>query len=725
MIEAQPRPSAGDPNRVPCPAARGDNFPAWLFTRAVWVVLAVGLMAYVFRYGPNVPWQDDWALVPFYTGDRALSAAWLWEQWNEHRLPVTKLILYGLSQVTHGDSRGPMVLSALLLCGLALAMIMVTERVRGSASYFDACFPLLLLHWGHQQNLLHQVQLYFVTAVALFVAFTLIVVRDRWQGRPASVVALGMALVLLPLHGAMGLVYLGPLVVWSVYAAVSRWKSGLREGRRDGALLLAFTIAAATLAALYFVGYHPNPNHPRSPSLHASLVTAAKALAVALGTFGIRAWPASAVGVVGLATASGLLLLAALRYPANRLRAAGLLLGMVAVACLAFVVGVGRAGLGPDFGFSSRYSVLTTPILFLAYYAWTIYGHTARQLVQAGFFALACVALASNVEAGYHFGGARQEQAEALRRDIRLGLTSETLASCHYRLFYPWSLEVMRSGLEMLRQAGMGPYEGILSTARTSVADSVGVYRPTARQFHLRHCNVSGPADVIIPFGEPGDVGLAGDWVGSGTTTIGVFRAAEGPTHNTFLLRNSNSPGPPERTIVGFGQAGDLPIVGDWDGNGTTTIGLFRPAAGPHPNMFLLRNTNSPGSPDVMIVGFGQAGDLPIVGDWDGNGTTTIGLFRPAAGPHPNMFLLRNTNSSGPPDISISGFGAPGDLPVVGDWNGDRRTKIGLYRPSTGQFFLRFENGLGAPNVIVDLGFSGDEPLAGHWIPPGRYSSTK
>jgi len=50
--------------------------------------------------------------------------------------------------------------------------------------------------------------------------------------------------------------------------------------------------------------------------------------------------------------------------------------------------------------------------------------------------------------------------------------------------------------------------------------------------------------------------------------TIGVYQ----PANNLFLLRNSNTTGPAEKTIA-FGLAGDLPVTGDWDGNGSI---LFR-----------------------------------------------------------------------------------------------------------------------------------------------------
>ena len=55
-----------------------------------------------------------------------------------------------------------------------------------------------------------------------------------------------------------------------------------------------------------------------------------------------------------------------------------------------------------------------------------------------------------------------------------------------------------------------------------------------------------------------------------------------------------------------------------------------------------------------------------VAGDWDGDGGTTIGVFRPSNA----TFFLRNSNSAG---FSIGGFrfGSSGDIPVAGDWDGD------------------------------------------------------
>ena len=59
--------------------------------------------------------------------------------------------------------------------------------------------------------------------------------------------------------------------------------------------------------------------------------------------------------------------------------------------------------------------------------------------------------------------------------------------------------------------------------------------------------------------------------------------------------------------------------------------------------------------------------------------------------PATQTFFLRNSNDSGPANLAF-GFGAAGDIPIKGDWNNDGVDTIGVYRPTTGEFFLRNTN---------------------------------
>lgn len=201
---------------------------------------------------------------------------------------------------------------------------------------------------------------------------------------------------------------------------------------------------------------------------------------------------------------------------------------------------------------------------------------------------------------------------------------------------------------------------------------------------------------------------IAGDWNNDGTGSIGLwFRSTA-----AFAQRNSNSPGSADFFYnYGPNYPGWVALSGDWDGNGTRTPGLFDPAT----NFFYLRNSNSPGPADV-VFGFGGAGNglTPITGDWDGDGDDTIGLYDPASG----AFFLRNTNSSGPANLTFTfGAGGAGFVPVVGDWDGNNTTTIGLYNPATSAFFLKNSNSSGSADIVFSFGAAGQgyQPIAGNW----------
>ena len=236
---------------------------------------------------------------------------------------------------------------------------------------------------------------------------------------------------------------------------------------------------------------------------------------------------------------------------------------------------------------------------------------------------------------------------------------------------------------------------------------TIGLFRPSTTYFLLRNSNTPGPPDIATPMGATTDVPVVGDWDGNGTTTIGVFRPATGAGTNTFFLSDSAVSPSVDRTVT-LGAAGDLPIVGDWDNNGSTTVGVFRPST----NTFFLNNSFASGHVDITAT-LGAPGDKPLAGDWNGDGFTTIGLYRPST----STFYLSDSFTSGQVNYSIP-FGAANlDLPVVGDWDGNGTVTVGLYRPSDSTFYLRNSNSTGPADLSIPYGDgpNGDKPLAGDW----------
>jgi hypothetical protein len=204
-----------------------------------------------------------------------------------------------------------------------------------------------------------------------------------------------------------------------------------------------------------------------------------------------------------------------------------------------------------------------------------------------------------------------------------------------------------------------------------------------------------------------------GDWDGNGTATVGVVDVVNGLLQ--WKLRNSNTPGAADLTFL-FGQQGDIPVVGDWAHTGHTGVGVFDPATG----IWKLRNSASAGAPDFTFA-YGMAGDLPVAGDWNGDGVTTIGVARPSTATGVLTWLLRNSNSAGGPDIPAFAYGAVGNTPVTGDWNADGITTVGVYDPVSAGWKLRNSNAAGAPDLVP---FAYGSPAGLSQAVPGAYRGT-
>jgi glucose/arabinose dehydrogenase len=237
------------------------------------------------------------------------------------------------------------------------------------------------------------------------------------------------------------------------------------------------------------------------------------------------------------------------------------------------------------------------------------------------------------------------------------------------------------------------------------------------------------PSGHIPPIAEYGHTGgrcsITGGYVyrgSGGAVPVGAYIYADFCTGEIFQLVGSTQTLLQDTTlsISSFGEddAGELYVVGLGGTNTGTvqrltnpdqTLGLYRSSS----STFYLRNTNSVGLPDISVAfGDGPGGDVPIVGDWDGNGTVTIGVYRPST----STFYLKNSNTAGLPDITVAfGDGPGGDIPLVGDWDGNGTDTIGVYRPGSSTFYLRNTNGTGFPDLSIPFGAMGDKPLVGDW----------
>ena len=241
--------------------------------------------------------------------------------------------------------------------------------------------------------------------------------------------------------------------------------------------------------------------------------------------------------------------------------------------------------------------------------------------------------------------------------------------------------------------------------------ETVGTYRPGTGQWTFLTENQTGALGFSVFFGgQPGDLPVTGNWDGDTRTDIGVFR--NGTFHLALLKGAGGHTLIQELAPIPFGQAGDLPVGGDWNGDGKDDVGVFRPGA---TGRFLLRQpliTFPNNQPIIFTIAFdfGTAGDLPVAGDWNGNGVDTPGVFRRGDS---GQFLLTNSFSSNVD--TLFDFGGPGDLPMAGDWLGVGNDGAGLLLTSFQTMILTTDSP--KAGITVVFGAPGDIPIGGSWLP--------
>jgi len=161
----------------------------------------------------------------------------------------------------------------------------------------------------------------------------------------------------------------------------------------------------------------------------------------------------------------------------------------------------------------------------------------------------------------------------------------------------------------------------------------------------------------------------AGDYDGDGTADLALFRPASGLWAVLGMTR------------IFFGRNGDWPVNSDFAGDGTARPGIFRPASGLWAVSGLTRFV------------FGASGDLPAPGDYSDEGIDRAGVFRPASG----LWAVR--------DVTGFVFGRASDRPVPADYDGDGAAEAAFFRMSEGYWNVR-------ETTSFHLGSRGDVPLA-------------
>jgi subtilisin-like proprotein convertase family protein len=196
-------------------------------------------------------------------------------------------------------------------------------------------------------------------------------------------------------------------------------------------------------------------------------------------------------------------------------------------------------------------------------------------------------------------------------------------------------------------------------------------------------------------FGRPTDKIVPADYDGDGKTDYGIYRPESGLWH---VINNFSSP----IQFQQFGIAEDIPNPTDFDGDRKADIAVFRPSNG---TWYIRRSSDNA----FQTIQFGANGDKPVAADYDGDGKSDIAVYRPS---NSVWYIFRTSDSQ----VSATQFGINTDKTVPADYDADGKTDIAVYRNGI-WYVLKSLSGFS----VMAWGTTGDIPVQGDFDADGRF----
>ncbi|MEV7041969.1 FG-GAP-like repeat-containing protein [Amycolatopsis sp. NPDC051061] len=195
-------------------------------------------------------------------------------------------------------------------------------------------------------------------------------------------------------------------------------------------------------------------------------------------------------------------------------------------------------------------------------------------------------------------------------------------------------------------------------------------------------------------FGIGTEIPLSGDFNGDGKADVVTF--ARGTTGDVFVALSDGTKFSGTSTMWhdNFAFSNEFPAVGDFNGDGKDDIAVFTRGTAADVYVALSDGTKFVGDAVKWHDFFGLGDELPTVGDFNGDGKDDIATF--ARGTTGDVFvaLSDGTRFSGTSTMWHDNFAFNAEVPAIGDFNGDGKDDIATFtRGTAGDVYVALSDG--------------------------------
>ena len=219
------------------------------------LVPAIFIVICVSKYGVNVPYGDEWLMIPFLAKDHDHQLTWadLYQQHNEHRIVIPKAVYLAFARFTHWNLHAEMYFSIALCLATSAGIYQLLRRTLQLSQtklllLWIAC-NLFIFSPTQAENWLWGFQLQMFIPNLCLVGALLALNMDRGWTTRFSIAAVATAIATFSFGNG--------LLLWPTGALCLL----LRKERLSH--VATWTALFVVIAAVYFIGYVPAPKaHP-------------------------------------------------------------------------------------------------------------------------------------------------------------------------------------------------------------------------------------------------------------------------------------------------------------------------------------------------------------------------------------------------------------------------------------------------------------------------------